>query len=160
MKTRYKVIIMIVSLATAYAFGRFSAPEKIKIETKVVEIEKKDKKIAKDIEKNKRKDTKTVRITKPTGEKVVIIREIEDSSLDVKTRSNEKEEKLKAEASKKEEQKTQGRVTVSVLGGVDITNPNKIIYGGSVTKPILGPVTIGLFGLTDGVCGGSIGLQF
>lgn len=50
-------------------------------------------------------------------------------------------------------------VSVSILAGYDITRQGPV-YGASLTKQVLGPITIGAFGLSNGTVGGSIGLQF
>lgn len=53
------------------------------------------------------------------------------------------------------------RLNVSVLVANDFSNSvPKPLYGVSVTKEVLGNVTLGIFGLTSGVIGGSIGYDF
>lgn len=50
-------------------------------------------------------------------------------------------------------------LNISVLAGIDFSRQVPI-YGASLTKQVLGPLTIGVFGLTNGIMGGSIGVQF
>lgn len=53
------------------------------------------------------------------------------------------------------------KLNVSVLVANDFSQSTpKLLYGVSVTKEVLGPITIGLFGLTNGTVGGSIGINF
>lgn len=50
-------------------------------------------------------------------------------------------------------------LNVSFMAGVDFSR-QATVYGASVNKQLLGPITIGLFGLTNGTVGGSVGFQF
>jgi len=51
---------------------------------------------------------------------------------------------------------------VSALAGYDFSKPKDLvpIYGVSVSKQVLGPWSIGAFGLTNGIIGLSIGVTF
>lgn len=49
------------------------------------------------------------------------------------------------------------RYGLSVLVGTDFSNP---VYGLHVNKELLGPITVGVFGLTNKTLGVSIGLNF
>jgi hypothetical protein len=52
-------------------------------------------------------------------------------------------------------------LNVSVLVGNDFSKLSiQPLYGVSVSKQLLGPLTVGAFGLTNGVIGVSIGLNF
>jgi peptidoglycan hydrolase-like amidase len=52
------------------------------------------------------------------------------------------------------------KINVSVLAGTDVTSRFKPEYGISINKEFIGPVTIGAFGMTNGVLGVSIGITF
>jgi len=156
---RTKVIIVVVSLATSFAFGRYSVPEKIKIETKIVEVEKKtdDKKI---IDKEKKHvKTITTETDKPDGTKVITSVTTDDSIEDDKTTDVSTDDIKKDTDTVKEVTKGSSKVTVAALGGIDFTNGH-YIFGASVDKPLLGPITFGLFGFSDLRFGISLGLQF
>ena len=52
-------------------------------------------------------------------------------------------------------------LNLSVLAAVNPVNRDFApVYGASLTKEFIGPVTIGAFGLTNGTLGVSIGLNF
>lgn len=52
-------------------------------------------------------------------------------------------------------------LNVSALVGNDFSRGVfKVVYGVSVSKEVLGPVTVGIYGLTSGTVGVSIGLNF
>lgn len=53
------------------------------------------------------------------------------------------------------------RTNISVLAGTDFTKPGIIpLYGVSVSRELIGPVIVGVFGLKNGVAGLSIGVNF
>lgn len=49
---------------------------------------------------------------------------------------------------------------VSALAATDIHDITKVVYGVSVAREVLGPVTVGAFGLSSGVFGVSLGVRF
>lgn len=51
-------------------------------------------------------------------------------------------------------------LNVSALAGVDVTSKFAPVYGVHVTKQVLGPVTVGAYGLTTGIVGVSLGVTF
>lgn len=54
-----------------------------------------------------------------------------------------------------------GRLNVSLMGSLDVTKGLQTLdYGLAVTKEILGPITLGVYGMRSGVVGLSIGLDF
>lgn len=53
------------------------------------------------------------------------------------------------------------KVNVSALAGVDTTSSIlKPVYGISVSKEFIGPITVGAYGLTNGTVGLSLGVNF
>lgn len=156
---RTKILIVVVYTATAVAVGRYTVPEKIKIETKVVTVEKQSE--DKDI--NQKKNTKhTVVVNKdikPDGEKIITSTSTDEVLAD--TNTDTKKEVIHDTDTEKSKEVTHpsDKVTVSALGGIDLSTM-KPVYGASVTKPILGPIAVGLFGLSNGACGASVGLTF
>lgn len=143
MDIKYKAGIAVVALSTSFAVGRYTVPEKIKEVTKTVEVEKKDE--------DKHKVTHTTKDTKTDGETIVDQTVTEDT---VKHETDNKDS-----SSTKQVTAGESKVTISALAGLSIPNSTPV-YGLAVTKPILGPLTIGLFGLSNGTCGASLGLTF
>jgi hypothetical protein len=152
MSTKQIVIICVIALLGAFAAGRWSAPEKIKIQT--VEVEKKtnEKQVAVD-------DHKVTTITetdKPDGTKVKTT-VIADNS---KTKVDDKSTDDTTKTMTKEVDKSSSKVTISLLASMHLSSPGLPIYGAAVTKPILGPLTVGIFGFQDSTAGVSVGLTF
>lgn len=57
--------------------------------------------------------------------------------------------------------KRANRMNVSVLAGIDFSSAvPKPTYGVSINKEFIGPITVGVFGLTNGTIGASIGVNF
>lgn len=143
--TKYKVIGSAAALATAFAFGRYSAPVTPTVKTH--EITNTSESMKKDQDTHKK-----ISITKKPDGTVIT-----DITVDTDT---------KTDANKNTDLKLDQTVTppkrstlnVSALGGYDFRKGP--VYGGSVSKEVLGPITIGGFGLTNGTVGVSIGLNF
>ena len=152
MSTKQMLIIGAVALLTAFAVGRWSAPEKVKIQTVEVEKKTEDKKVNID----DHKVTTIVETDKPDGTKTktTVITDNKDTKVvDKKTDDTTK-------TTTKEIDKSSSNVTISALAAINITSPGLPIYGASVTKPILGPITVGIFGFQNGMAGASVGLTF
>lgn len=147
MTTKVKILIVLAIAAISFASGRFLAP--IKTVEVVKEVERKEK------EKEVHKTKKTVEKTNPDGSKETTTTETEDSTT---TTTTEKDK-----SSSKETERSSSKIHVAALAGMDITkglNPALIVYGASVSKDILGPISIGVFGFNDGRLGLSVGLSF
>ena len=157
METKYKVVICSVVVLTSFAFGRFSAPEKVRIETKTVEVEKKTEQ--KETAANQHKEVTVTEVVKPDGTKETTTKTTED--IIRKTDTVDKVVDAKEADTSKEVTRGSSKVTVSALAGINLSDPTKPpVLGASVTKPMLGPITTGLWGFTDKTVGVSIGLTF
>lgn len=126
MRKRHLVVIALVSLSAAFAFGRYSSPVKIKTITVV-----------------KRVKNQVVHETiKPDGtvEKTITTQVNTDKNTDSQTTKG-------------------GAPQINVYGlvGVQALKP---VAGAHVSAEVLGPISIGVFGLTNGSVGGSVGLRF
>ncbi len=152
-----KAIGGLILLALSFATGRYLTPDKIKIETKIVEVEKKTS--DSDTNRDKHRETITVEKTLPDGTTEKTTKTTEDTQTDRKTHSTD--DLTKTETTSKEITKGD-KVTVAALTGVDInlSGTSPIIYGGIVSKPILGPVTVGVWGLSNATAGLALGLTF
>lgn len=161
METKTKVIIATASLATAFAVGRYTVPTKIVTETKVVEVEKKVEVVKETKDKDKRKKTKKVIKIAPNGEKIITEVTVEDTKTTKSKDSSVTDEKSKASDSKTTQEKSNSPTTISILAGKKITDGlDPILFGAHVSKPVLGPVSIGVWGLSNMTFGLSVGLSF
>lgn len=153
MTTLTKVLAGIAAILLAVAFGYYFAPEKTKTITKEVVVEKKV--VEKVKETNKRK-TKVV-ITRPDGTKEE--REIEEEITrdEDRTIDSRKEKKVVIE----EKTKSSSRLHIAALSSVNVRSGSFVpVYGAAVSKDVLGPINVGVFGLTDGTAGVSVGISF
>ncbi len=152
-QTKYKVILVAVAIITAAAFGRWTAPVKTVVQIKTVETVKTV--TVKDTDKNQ--DTTVTEVKKPDGTVTTVTHTTTETKTDTKTQTAEKEQT----DTTKTTTKSTSTLTLSALAGVNVTNPAQgMIYGGLISKQVLGPVSIGLFGLSNGTAGASVSLTF
>lgn len=160
---KQQIIIIVVTLATGVAFGRYLTPQKIKIETKTVEIEKKSSKTDDKTKVHKHKDTTTTTTKKSDGtvETTTKVSEDTDTGKDVKIVDNG--QTSSTNESKTEKTSNTGHLNLSVLAGANpfnLTTRPGLVYGAHLTRDVFGPLNIGIWGLSDGTCGMSVGLSF
>ncbi len=157
MRLRYKIIIIGGALLTSFAFGRYSAPVKIKTETK--EVDTKHEVEDKTANQDKHKETVITETVKPDGTKEKVTKTVEDTHKQTDSTDTTQTDSSKTET--KEVTKEGRRVIVSVLGGVSTRAlPIRPVFGAHAQATIIGPITAGVFGLTDGTAGVSLGLMF
>lgn len=138
-----KIIMSVVALLVAFSFGRYSAPTVPDVKT--------------DIKTNTDKQTntetkKTTTITEdPKGNKVTTINE--DTTTQTKKNTDTQLDQT-VTAPKK------SIINISALAGLDTGRGFIPTYGISANKELIGPITVGAFGLTNGTIGLSIGLNF
>jgi hypothetical protein len=160
MTLRIKVIIGVVYTAACLALGAYLVPEKTKIVTKVAEAEKVVDRDDTKKEINRHKETKIVAVTETDGKKEVTTTITEDTGVNTEKKTNDTLSDNKLTTVDKEIVRGSSKVTISALFATNASSPNGISYGLSVTKPIFGPITVGLFGIANGTCGLSLGLTF
>lgn len=151
MNTKQKWIGEALLLLVSYGFGYYTAPYKTEIKTE----ETKSDSSKTDIDAHK--TSVKVEETKPDGSKIVTTTTTNDIDKHV--------DKQDTRSMSTEETKTKSTqpVTISALFGASLTSglgPATIVYGLSVSKPVLGPISIGIWGLTGKTFGASLGLQF
>lgn len=154
---RTKVILVVVYTAVVAASAYYFAPQKVQIVEKEVkvEVEKKDT----DVTKKGHVDTVTKIKKNKDGSTVTVIHEVQDDKTSVEVKDDKTETDSKDKSTTIE--KSKGVTNLSVLSGINVSQPgNPILYGASVNRSILGPITIGLWGLSNGTCGASVGLNF
>ena len=144
--------ILIILITGAICLGVYKSKDKKKEEVKTsVKIEKID------TNKHVNKHKTTVIEVKPDGTKKTTI--IQDTKIDI-------DKKVDINAISKlvnvEQTTSSPKANVSLLVGTNTLKTDflssQIIYGVSVNKEILGPVTIGAWGLTNKTFGVSVGI--
>lgn len=142
-----KILILcyIVTLAVGYYIGQ-------KSNSHLVQDTKHD--TTTDTSKNTHKETKEIEETAPDGTKKKTKIITEDTNTEKK--------KTDEIVTHKEETITQPKKTlhVNALAGLDTSRAFTPVYGASVSKEFIGPVTLGAFGLTNGTVGISVGVAF
>lgn len=138
MTLRITLILCLVSALMAAACTKYYFPS---VQTKTVEV-------TKEVVKT---DIQTVvhTVTLPNGAVDTTTTTIDHTQ---KTELDKKQEIILAKTS---------TLNLSALAGNDFSHPQILpIYGLSVSKSLLGPITVGAFGLTNGVVGLSVGINF
>ncbi len=161
--TKQKIIITTVSLAVAFATGRYTVPVKVKTEIKTVEVEKIVYKEKKNTTRKNNKTTTIVEHKTKDGDDTIttVIKDNDDTHTVASSDTTKNDNKQKDD--KKEVVKESGHLTISALAGTNITGipaSQGIIYGGEIQRNLIGPSVIGIWGLSNGTCGASLGLEF
>ena len=135
--TRVKFILSATLLVIAFGAGRHSAtdPTTKEEETKVTEKDKSHTKTVTTTTKEKDGSVQVVTIVDTTASKKV------DEIKEVKTSDKP-------------------RINIALLSGYNVLHPVGVEYGLSVSKQLLGPINVGVFGLTGGTIGVSLGMSF
>lgn len=165
----YRALAIGAAVLTAFATGRWFAPTKVITETKTVtvEVETKDTKNATSVDKDRDRhvERETIEVVRPDGTRETKTRVVENSSTDTHRVSSTTESTTSSSTNERdtrtETTRESGRVNLSVLGGIklnDFAAGPKI--GGHVSRNILGPITLGVWGMNDLTFGASVGLSF
>ncbi len=137
MSLQYKVILSLVALLAAYSFGHYTKPQPAIATTTTQETEKQ---LQHDV---------IVTIKTPDGTTKTV------ETVDTTTKVQEQKKEVEVTPPK------QSKINISALVANDFSRGGILpLYGVSVSKEFLGPVTIGAFGLTNGTIGLSLGINF
>lgn len=141
MTTKAKYALASIAILTSFAAGRWMAPTSIKT----------DKETSATKDTDKHKVTVITVIEHPDGTKESKTTEVEDTSSTASKNTSDT----------KDVERSTSKVTISALGGISLlSDPLVTVFGVSVTKPILGPITAGVWGLSNKTFGASLGLTF
>lgn len=156
MSIKLKILLAVIAATTLFALGRYTTPTKTVIQTKIVYQDvKTDDKTTND---NHHKKTTTTEVDKPDGTKTTTTVITDDDQTNVVDKStdtvNQTTEKTKTVTSGSD------KTTVLVLGSTLLNNPTSIDYGLSVSKPILGPISIGISAYQSSRISVGLGLTF
>jgi hypothetical protein len=136
------IITALILLAVAFAAGRYSV--KSVITTEVTKTEEKKKEDIK-------QDSHTVIVKAPDGTTTTTIDTHVDTHIVDTTKTTDQ---------LVQQTNTRKTLQISLLGGYNYASPQGIDVGLSVSKEVLGPVTVGLWGMKSGIIGLSVGLNF
>ena len=144
-------LIIIGAIVGAFLAGRYSAPDKIKIETVTVTKEVQ----VKDESQRVNQIERVIETTYPDGRAVKETR--------IKTRAAMRRSESKAvEIATKENREIENRrgVVVSALMGLPFSSlSDGPVYGAAFQKKFIGPISIGAWMLTNLTFGLSVGLE-
>jgi hypothetical protein len=142
MTLKVELFTAVILIVTAFAVGRCSvSPPTVKTTEQVNTNTKKDT-----------DDKKVTTITQtPKGQTITTITEDITTKADTDTQTQIQQTVTPPK---------KNTLNISALGGMQFENSFQPVYGISVTKSIVGPVTAGVFGLNNGIVGLSIGLNF
>lgn len=144
---KIETVIVIIALVIAFVSGRYSVSQTT---TTTKETVKQDDKI------NTNQDTKTITTTEkdPNGvEKTTTVTEtVVHETQDDTTNTSLQQTTTVA---------THRKVNVSILAASNTANLlQPLSYGASITAEVLGPITVSVFGLSNGTVGAGLGLDF
>lgn len=156
MSTKLKVLLGVVGALTCIAIGRYTVPIRTVTKTQIVYQDKKTEDTT--VKKDDHSKTTIVAVEKPDGTKTTTTTITDDD----KTDSNSKSTDTTNETETQTKTVTAGsdKVTILALGATNLNNPTSIDYGLSVSKQVLGPITIGVFGFQSSKVGIGLGLTF
>lgn len=144
MKLQYKILIGLAALAVSFGIGYYATPTKIQ---ETVKVEYKDSKV-----EVKTKIVYRDKITKPDGTIIESEVEKEDTNTVEKSEGSIATEKIAVKDS---------GLVLGVLGIIDADKPvDGIKYGITVSKRVLGAVTIHGLVTTDKQIGVGVGWEF
>lgn len=150
MQQKTKIILVTLVIVISFAAGRYSSNVNETIDkTKTI-----DKTANIDTSKNSHKVTNSVTITKPDGSTETTTTTTTDNNTDKK-----EVDSSKTVSNTEVVKKSAPLTNLSVIAAVDFQTKTPV-YGGSVSRELIGPVTVGAFGLSNGIVGLSIGLNF
>jgi hypothetical protein len=142
MSVRNIVILAVLLAAVSYSAGRYlGRPAEVKTETKVDQVAVVDTHQQETITETKRPDGTDIKVTQITTVKD----ETDKVDTDVKT----------------DTVIAKPKINLSLLATTSTHDPlGAPVYGISMSKEFIGPVTLGLFGLANGTIGVLLGVNF
>jgi hypothetical protein len=157
---RKYVIAAVLALAASFAFGRFTAPARVEVKKEIVTVEVEKKSTQKDQSVDQNKKTTEIELTRPDGTKIK--KKVTQSEKQTNTQVDQLvEHAAKTQETESKVIETASRLTVSLIAGPNFTDfKAPLTYGCHISRPFFGPVTLGVWGLSSGQGGISLGLQF
>lgn len=150
MDLKYKIGLAILVVAVSFAIGRYTAPSssvKTVTDTKTTDDKKTDK--------DTHTTTTTTTTKKPNGE--VDTKTVTNTDVVSHTDDNKNTVEHQTQTVTPVKKNT---LNVNILAGVEFLHLPTPVYGVSVTDNVLGPISVGVWGLNNGTAGVSLGLSF
>ena len=145
-----------VLAAGAFSLGRYTTPVEIKEVTKTVEVEKKKTEVEKETQKDVHRVERIIR--KPDGTTETTI-QTDSSTKSTKNVTSQTDAQAQSETSTSVV-RAGARTRVAGVAAIDIYGRSGPAYGVEVSRSILGPISVGGLGLSNGTFGLSLGLEF
>lgn len=156
LSTKTKIIIAVAILAATFIAGRYSRPAKIVTQVKTVEVEKKTD------TSNQTADThkdETITTTEnKDGTKTILDHIVEDAGSHTYTTGTDNINQTTE--STKTVTNNSSSIHLAFLAGTTTSNIGLMNYGGYASKQVLGPFSLGVWGLSIGAGGLAIGVNF
>jgi hypothetical protein len=159
MQVKYKLVLSAISLLVAYGFGRWSAPEVVRTETKTVEVERKREETKTDTSRDTDKEITVTETKRPDGTEERVTRTTVKQRTEKATDTKQVTKTNKETDQRREEIRPSGKTTLLALIGIPFTGGTPM-YGASVSKQVLGPIAISVWGFSNATVGTGIGLSF
>lgn len=147
MTLKGKLVLGFMAIALAFAGGRYSVSKSISTESEINTEEQRNR--------NSHTQTTTVTTKEPSGQVKIVTTTDTVSSVEITKKEDTITKSVQAPAKR-------SMINISLLAGTDVTHGLAVIqtYGISISKEVFGPITAGLWGMTSGTAGISIGLNF
>jgi len=152
-------LVAVTCLIGAFLAGRYTAPTKTLITEKTQTSAQISAQSATLSDADTQTETTVTTIEKPTGEKETVTHITKDTEAASKRVAESVASSQTSTESTKTIENAAGKVTLSALAGYSIHDLGSPVYGGSVSKQILGPISVGVWGLSTGVFGVSVGVS-
>lgn len=147
MRLRYKLLLLSIALLLAFAAGRWLVPQKVKVITKVQTV------VQTVVKHDTHVRTVTIVTQKPDGTKITKTTVTHDSSTETGVKVEHKKDHKKVVST------SQPQYEIAAIAGYDFHTSHKV-YGAMVSKQVLGPVNLGVWGLSNSEIGISVGVRF
>jgi len=148
MSLQYKVIGALVALIVAFGVGRYSATSQQSAVKTITDVKTDtDTKVNKDVKKT------ITETKKPDGEVTTVTTEEAVTVVD------QQKDQVSHQSATVIPPKT-NTLNLSALVGINPVDGLTPLYGLSVSKQFIGPITGGIWGLTNGTFGVSVGINF
>lgn len=169
MSSRTIIVLACLLLVGGFLAGRYSVPESMQLETRSVEADQKTENEVRlesvTIDQDRHREVMVTELVKPDGTRETTTRTVTDSQA--KHIASSVQENVRTETASKDSTviktvQARSSLELSLLVGAAVSlssGVGPLIYGLHVSRPLLGPIVMGLWGASNGVAGVSIGLR-